>query len=302
MGDQTLQIPEEDWRKLLAAASGDAMLLYVFIRTGGNPDQAQSALRLNTSRMECAAASLKQLGLWPETPKILRSTESPVYTEKDLIAAHEHSDFPKLLDEVQNRLGRIITTNDAKILLSFYDYLGLPIDVISLLISYCIQSSRAKGYRNPPTMKSIQTEAYRWAERGIETMEEAAAYMQQELEKLSKTGRIKNLLDIRNRKLLPAEEAYITQWIDWGFQLDVIQKAYEKTCMNTGKLNWQYLNSILKNWHDQKLFTLADIEARDTKPSQYQKGPSIRPVNNTASPQPSKIAMDAVARMMKQEG
>ena len=57
MVDQDLLIPERDWRKLLAAASGDGALLYLFLRAGGSPEQAEAALRFTKPRMECAVAS-----------------------------------------------------------------------------------------------------------------------------------------------------------------------------------------------------------------------------------------------------
>ena len=63
MDTADLVIPESDWRKLLAACSGDGTLLYLYLRAGGDPSQAGTALRLSPSRMDCAAASLKQLGL-----------------------------------------------------------------------------------------------------------------------------------------------------------------------------------------------------------------------------------------------
>ena len=87
-----LYIPEQDWRKLLAAASGDAALLYLYIRAGGQTEQAESALRMSQPRMDCAAACLKQLGLWPEAPKILRPAEPPVYSEEDLIREQAYLD------------------------------------------------------------------------------------------------------------------------------------------------------------------------------------------------------------------
>ena len=59
MTPQEIIIPEQDWRKLLAAASGDAALLYLFLRAGGSPEQAEASLRLSKPRMECAEAALK---------------------------------------------------------------------------------------------------------------------------------------------------------------------------------------------------------------------------------------------------
>ena len=294
MQQQDLIIPEQEWRRLLAAASGDAALLYLFLRTGGTPDQAEIVLRLTKTRMECAVASLKQMGLWPETPKILRPAQPPVYTEHDLLNA-QNSDFPQLLGEAQRRLGKVLSTEEAKVLLSIYDYLGLPAEVISLLISHCIQQARAKGSPRNPSMHAIEREAYHWADLGIDTMEEAAAYMQLQLERRTRAAQVKKVLQLGDRKLTPGEEKLVLQWLDWGFGPAEIARAYEKTCMNTGGLKWPYLNSILKSWHSQGLHTLAAIEAGDKAPT------TSNPRHGQSPGAPTQWAKDAVARMMQEQ-
>lgn len=293
MGQQELFIPEQDWRRLLAAASGDAALLYLFLRTGGSTEQAEDALRLSKSRMECASASLKQMGLWPETPKPLRPSQPPTYTEADLQRAEQESDFPRLLGEAQRRLGKVLSTEETKVLLSIYDYLGLPAEVISILLSYCIQRARARGSLRNPSMHAIEREAYHWADLGIDTMEEAAAYMQLQLDRQSKAAQIRQVLQLGERKLTPGEEKLVLQWLDWGFGSAEVSKAYEKTCMNTGGLKWPYLNSILKSWHNQGLHTVAAIEAGDKAPGAPNQKMS------QVSSEPSQWAKDAVARMLQ---
>lgn len=293
MQQQDFLIPEQDWRKLLAAASGDAALVYLFLRSGGAPEQAEIVLRLPKTRMECATASLKQMGLWPENAKVLRPAQPPSYTETDLINAQK-SDFPGLLGEAQRRLGKVLSTEEAKVLLSIYDYLGLPTEVISLLISYCIQQARARGSLRTPSMHAIEREAYHWADLGIDTMEEAAAYMQLQLERRNQAAQIRKTLQLGDRKLTPGEEKLMLQWIDWGFGNAEIAKAYEKTCMNTGGLKWPYLNSILKSWHEQGLHTIAAIEAGDKLPG----APNTRHAT-AGGGQPTQWEKDAVARMLQ---
>jgi len=293
MVNQDLLIPERDWRKLLAAASGDAALLYLFMQAGGSPEQAMQALRFTVSRMDCASAALKQMGLWPEVSKVLRPAEPPVYSEADLIKAEQHSDFPQLLGEAQRRLGKVLSTEEAKVLLSIYDYLGMPADVVSILLSYCIQRARARGSGRMPSMHAIEREAYHWADLGIDTMEEAAAYMQMQLDRQGKAGRLRNVLQLGDRKLTAGEEKLVLQWIDWGFGPDEVSMAYEKTCMNTGGLKWPYLNSILKSWHAQGLHTVQAIEAGDKAPG------ASAPQKHQTNSQPSQWAKDAVARMMR---
>ncbi len=37
---ESVRVPQEDLRKLLAASSGDAALLYLFIHSGNQPEKA----------------------------------------------------------------------------------------------------------------------------------------------------------------------------------------------------------------------------------------------------------------------
>ena len=118
---------------------------------------------------------------------MLRPAEPPAYTEADLIREmKEDTGFSQLLGETQRRLGKVLSTEELKILLSIYNYLGLPAEVISILISFCMQRAKAKKLRRPPSMRTIEKEAYHWADQGIETLEEAAAYVQLEMEKQTK--------------------------------------------------------------------------------------------------------------------
>ena len=93
----------------------------------------------------------------------------------------------------------------------------MPADVISILLSYCIQRARARGSLRNPSMHTVEREAYHWADLGIDTMEEAAAYMQMQLDRQSRVGQIRQALQLGDRKLTPGEEKMVLQWLDWGF-------------------------------------------------------------------------------------
>lgn len=207
------------------------------------------------------------MGLTQDEPKHLAPAEAPGYTEQDVTREYRtNPEFPSMVGEAQRRLGRLLSTEEIKILLSVYRYLGLPPEVISILINYCIQRSRARGQTRMPSIRSIEKEAYRWADLGVDTMEEAAVYMQSQLQLQANVGKIQSLLGIEGRKLTAGEEKLIAAWLSWGFGEREIRLAYEKTCMNTGGLKWPYLNSILKSWHEQGLTTLERIEAGDRPP------------------------------------
>lgn len=261
-------ISRDDTRKLLATASGDAAILYLYIQCGNDPEEAEAKLQLSHSRFSCAAATLRQLGLWPQESRVMiPSGERPNYSEQDVLEAMDSDmNFRLLYGEVQRVLGKALNTEELKILLGFTRYLGLSPDVISVLVNYCKDRQRQRGSNRSPSLRTIEKEAYAWAERGIDTMEEAAAYIQTQNAHNSRMAHIKHLLQIRGRWLTAAEERYAQQWSEMGFDDTAITMAYERTCINTGTLKWPYMNSILQRWHKQGLHTGAQIAAGDKKP------------------------------------
>ena len=265
---QPIQISQTDLRKLLSAGSPDAAMLFLYIAAGNDPRSAETELGISGSRLSCAGATLRQLGLWPEEKrqKILPG-ERPNYSETDVLGAMESDQsFRCLYGEVQRLLGRSLNTEELKILLGFVRYLGLPGEVISVLVCYCRDRARQKGSGRNPSLRTIEKEAYAWAERGIDTVEEAAMFIHSQNVRNSRLSRLMQQLQIRGRNLTPAEERYAQGWLDMGFAEESIAMAYEKTCLNTGGLNWAYMNKILQRWHDQGLHTVEEVQSGDRKP------------------------------------
>ena len=274
---EPLLIPADAAQRLLAAANGDAALLYLYLFANRPLADAQTALRMTQARYDLACATLQQLGLWPqEARQHLDASQAPVYTEQDVIRETRTSrEFEAITGETQRRLGRVLSNEELKILLSVYRYLGLPGEVISILVNYCIQRQRSRGISRMPSLRSIEKEAYYWADHGIDTMEQAAVYMQNQLLRQSQLGKIRELFDITGRRLTTGEENYILTWLSWGFGEKEIGLAYEKTCMATGGLKWPYCNSILRSWHEQGFTTLSQIESGDRAPQRSYAGAKL---------------------------
>ena len=288
---EKITIQESDVRKLLSAASPDAALLYIFLNSGNPAQNAATELQMNESRLSCAAATLRQLGLWSEDRvSHIAPGERPAYSEHDVMHAMEGDDsFRGLYGEVQRLLGRSLNTEELKILLGFVRYLGLPSDVIAVLICYCKDRARQRGSLRNPSLRTIEKEAYAWAERGIDTMEEAAAFIQRQNVRNSRMHRLMQILQIRGRSLTAAEERYAFGWLDMGFAEDAIGMAYERTCLNTGGLNWAYMNKILQRWHEQGLHTAEEVRTGDRKP-----------VPKGASGQLGDAELEAIQRVLRE--
>lgn len=83
---EPLLIPADAAQRLLAAANGDAALLYLYLFENRPLSGAQTALRMTQARYDLACATLQQLGLWPQEARThLDASQAPVYTEQDVI-------------------------------------------------------------------------------------------------------------------------------------------------------------------------------------------------------------------------
>ena len=77
METEALKLSGQDVRKLLAAANGDAALLYLYEQSGLPRAEAMERLRMTQTRYDLAAATLQQMGLWQEETKRFFAKEKP---------------------------------------------------------------------------------------------------------------------------------------------------------------------------------------------------------------------------------
>ena len=108
-----LQIEKAHIHKLLCAQNPDAALLYLYLKDGNDPTQAQSKLGYTQTRYACATATLRQLGLWIEEKQVRQPGEQPVYSEVDVLSAMDTDvDFRALYGEIQRLLGKNLNTEE----------------------------------------------------------------------------------------------------------------------------------------------------------------------------------------------
>lgn len=276
--------------RLLSAGSGDAALLYLYLlKAGGKFDPAGAARALKWEPKRCfdALSLLVKLELADGTqaPPPPAPAEPPEYTAADINRELEDasSPFPLLVQEVQRRLGKVLSTNDLKNLYTIYDFTSLPAEVILLIVNWTVEEHQRKyGPGRIPRLPQIQREAIRWRERGVDTVESAEEHLKRLFSLRERSTQILALLDIRDRQPIQKEKDYISSWVDMGFADEVIRKAYEETVMKKGNLNWPYMNAILQSWHQKGLHTVEQIAAGDS-----QRPRRARPGAGATAPQPA---------------
>lgn len=191
----------------------------------------------------------------PQTkkPTLLASTR-PDYAPQELAMYLKNQEVKHLFDHAAKKMGRLLSQSDMSTLFSFHDWLGLPLDVIEVLLSYCTANGN-KG------MRYIEKVAIGWAEEGIDTEEKAIAYIE-----MRKSGfrSILQAFGLGNRQPVATEENYMKAWLsEYALPPEIVQIACERTVLQTGKPSFPYADKILREWRDAGVKTRADIEALD---------------------------------------
>ena len=285
--EENITLSAQAAKKLLEKGDGDAALLYIaLLRHHGNvpPRSLAGELRWERGRIESAEETLRQLGLIASTAAEVPepADEKPEYQRSDIMDhLSGNGAFRGLVAEVEKRLGKKLTTPDIGVLLGLNDYLGLPADVIYLLVCHCAERIQRKyGEGRRPTLRQIEKEGYYWARLGVDTQKAAVEYLKRYNEKQAAVPRYMRVLGLGDRLPVAAEEKYLAAWQEWGFAPEAVAIAYEKTVMKCHELKWPYCNGILKRWHDAGLHTPEEIQSGDRPASAKKPEQTERPVND----------------------
>lgn len=190
--------------------------------------------------------------------------EKPSYSLDDLKAFRSNEETAQLLFIVEQYIGKPLTPGEMKTVLFLYDKLGFSADLIDYLVQYCVD----KGKRS---FRYIETIALNWAEAGIKTPEQAKATAYQ----YDKTVYAVMKALGKSNSPTPKEVSYITRWTkEFGFSMQIIETACERTVMATDKHRFEYADSILSHWNRAQVHTIDDIKTAD---SAYQKTKNAQP-------------------------
>lgn len=158
--------------------------------------------------------------------------------------------------------------NDIDIWFSKYHF---DEQVMIALFDYCYK--RSALHRN-----YIQTVAEAWSSNKVKTWNDLDKYYEkQEILNKYKKAIAKKLGKYNG--LTQYEEAYIENWVlNFGYDMSIIELALKRTTLKQNP-TFEYINTVITDWHDRNLKTPSEITAfieqrkklsRDTKDLQKQ--------------------------------
>lgn len=235
-------------------------------RMPGEEEAASAALPARETLTAAAEIEPKKKKEKPEK----RTVERPVSYGPDEIAGLAKADpnLKFLLEAASGQLGRLLSDADCSSLVALYQYAGLPADVILMLVEYCITIGKS-------SMRYIERTGFGWADEGIDSHERAEEKICRLEEFHSFQGKIRAVMGISGRSFTKAELEHISRWQkDYHSAPELVAQAYEICVKRLGRLSFDYINSILKNWKESGIKTEAQLLAAQKKQKAQGSQPS----------------------------
>lgn len=161
-----------------------------------------------------------------------------------------------LVSESQTALGKVLSNSDISTLLMLKDTCGLPLDVIIMLIQYCISIDKGN-------MRAIEKIGIAWADEGIDTLEAAdnkirkVKQMNKNFSVVSSAFGLKNAGSPTKKQL-----EYSEKWVgEWKFSPEMIRDAYERCVDSKGAMKFSYIDGILKRWNSNGIKNKKELKA-----------------------------------------
>ncbi|MBR5507783.1 MAG: DnaD domain protein [Clostridia bacterium] len=261
--------------------------------------QENDAITLDNNSITINKIAEPQQSLIAETHSENKMTEERVLQPNTSVASsykgaevvktvNSDRELASLFMLVSQILNKNLSTNDYKIIYSFIDYLKLPEQVIIILFEYCASNGKTN-------MRYIEKIAYSWADNGITTPDLANKFVKNSNKEQSILSTYKKNFRISGREFTQTEEKMLLSWInDYKADEELIMRAYDCAVMNTGKVSFRYMDSIIKNEIESKNVKNGQKLSSNIEKSKFRNYPSDKKI--------SEAERQAIARMMMDFG
>lgn len=221
-----------------------------------NPaETVKSGYKVSSTNEIDSADDLKPANVESDEPTKISAFEKPKRksTTKSKVSANQDK-LRQLYFVAEQYMGKPLSVTEIQKINYFFDTLNFSTDLIEYLIEYCVEN----GHKS---MHYIESVALAWADSRITTVAEAktnsSLYHKNCFTVLKAFG-------ISGRNPAPIEVSYIKKWTDeYGFTIDIVLEACNRTISNTAKPDFKYADSILTNWHNNQVQYLSDITRLD---------------------------------------
>lgn len=271
----------------MVAANGDYVKIYLYLLYCVKSDKMLSVSSL-ADLFQCTENDIKRALKYWESKSLLSIEEffeeeiAPVvpvsvpekqsYSAGEMKQLKNQEEIRLLLVACEAYLQKQLTRTDIETLLYFYEQLHFSTDLIEYLVQYSVS-------KNKKSFRYMEAVAIEWHKKGIKTIEEAKLdskpYAQECYQVLKALG-------INNHDPLPLEVDFVNRWMkEYGFTIDIILEACNRTIMQIHKPSFEYTDGILKSWKNAGVHHLTDV---DKLTAEHKNRAASKPAPKTDKP------------------
>ena len=201
----------------------------------------------------------------------------------------ECEEFRELFAEAQLKLGKTIGYEGQSILIMLHDTYDLPLEVILMLLEYA-KSKGKTGY------KYIASLGRDWSEKEIDSFEAAEEYIASLHTGDALWEEFRSKTGAKNRNPTAKQRRYLESWSkELQMSAQMILLAYEVSIDNTGKLSLEYMDKVLRSWHEKHITTPQAAEAERKQWAEQKFGAKKKPAAAKGSVYSSDASYDLEA-------
>ncbi len=188
-------------------------------------------------------------------PRVLQpSNESPVYKSEEIAALLERqAPVREMIQEAQRVFGKMFNSSDLNVLITMNDHLGLSPEAILAILAH----SKRVGKNS---MRAVEKYAYKLVDDGI-TDPEALEEEFRTIEMMyGFEGDVRKMFGMKSRAMTAKESKMLRAWVSYGYDIEIIRRAYELTIDGAKEPSMAYANAIIERWNAENLRTVEQID------------------------------------------
>lgn len=291
----TLRLPPLAGTPLLRDASADDLRVLLALAESGYTAGVEALSRATGLTLTRTAAALEK---WLESGAVAAREEDtkPPYLVSDELPRGRALDDARVISEKKLRgcldtcallLKKQLNPSEVGILVALVNDLGVSEYYLTTLLTHCAETLGVRG------VKYLEKTAVSLCDRGIRSDAALDEYIRASENARAHEGAVRRLYGLGARELTPTEHECLIRWFNaYGYDMEVVGLAYDRTVASANKVNIRYTDKILADWHRLGLKTAAEVEDYLRRESENAPAPKRKPA---AKPVKAPVSFDTAA-------
>jgi len=212
--------------------------------------------------IECEGPTFVAQPIVTEQPKV--APPKPVRPDRKEVARRgiECPEIAFLLNEAQQKFGRMLKQSESSVLVWIYDDLGMDASLILMVLEYAVQADKVN-------ISYIEKIARDWSESGVDSIIAAEKRIVELNNTRTAWHKMRRAFGIDSRSPSETESKLAVNCvIEWKMPDDLLKKAYDACVDSLGKYNVKYIKKVLTEWHKQGINTVKDLVEKASSPTE----------------------------------